>query len=454
MRSTKLTAAVMAVALLALGTAATAGAHVQSHIRHSHAALGSGPCRTTLNVAPRLITSGETVLAFGQLACKTPAPAGQAVTLFENTTGAAGGFASVGSTTTDSHGFYQIPTAPLTANASFYTVVAGNKSVTRNVKVAAQVTLVGPAEGKQLSISTGKHNAVSFTGTVSAGTAGAEVVLQRQNSIRGNEWHRIGRTVVVENPITHQDSYTISHVFGVPGDSNIRVLVRRGRHTIPSPSNVLTFEISQTQNPSLTIGSSADPISFGGATTVSGIVAGAPNTVVTLVAHGAKQSFVPVASGKTDATGAYSFTGLSPAVSSFYQVQGAGRKSAVLYQGVKYILSAEVTGTTVQAGQPLTYSGTVTPAEPGHVVYLERQNPDGLGFHVASIGVENAAGEYSIPHTVFTPGTDVFHVKLPGGPDHGGTTSTPFTITVTPRTPGPLAPEAPGNSGIPPEGTV
>ena len=40
------------------------------------------------------------------------------------------------------------------------------------------------------------------------------------------------------------------HTFVVPGDANIRVLVRSQRRNAPSPSNVLTYEISQAQNPS------------------------------------------------------------------------------------------------------------------------------------------------------------------------------------------------------------
>jgi hypothetical protein len=452
MRTFKLTSALLAAAaLLALATAGVASARVH-HLRRNNA-IGTANCRVTLNVAPHIVTSGETVLGFGQLACKPALAAGQTVTLYQQTTGAGGGFAIAGTTTTDSHGFYQVTTAALTANSTFYAIAGGDQSVMRDVKVAAQVTLVGPAEGKQLAISTGRHNAVMFTGTVTPATPGAEVVLQRQNSIKGNEWHRIARSVVTSNGTS--STYAIAHVFRVAGDSNIRVLIRQGKHTIASPSNVLSFEISQAQNPSLTIASSADPIAFGGTTTVSGMVAGEPNTDVTLMAHGAKAPFAAVATAKTDSTGAYSFTSQGPANSTFYRVVGSGRNSAVLYQGVKYVLTAAVSSPTVIAGSPLTYSGTVTPVEPGHVVYLERENASGLGFHVASTsGTENAAGEYSIQHVVFTAGTYTFRIKVPGGPDHGGTVSAPFTITVTPRTPGPLAPELPGNSGLPPQGTV
>jgi hypothetical protein len=448
MRSIKLTSAVLAAAVLALATAGMAAARVHPHIKRHHGVSG-GVCHVTLNVAPHILTAGETALAYGQLGCKPASEAGQTVTLFQNTSGAPGGFTAAGSATTDAHGFYQITTAALTGNTTFYVVADGAQSIQRNAKVAAQVALIGPEEGKQLSIATGRPHAVTFTGTVSAGSAGDEVVLQRQNSIRGNEWRRIGRSVV-----TSSNTYAITHVFKVPGDSNIRVLVRRARHNIASPSNVLSFEISQTQNPSLTINTASDPIQWGGSTVISGVAASEPNTVVTLMARDKGQPYVAVGSVKTDSTGAYTFPATSPQTSTFYQVRSADRRSAVLYQGVKYILTSGVDTTTVQAGTPFTFSGSIIPAEAGHAVYLEKENALGTGFHATSTGSENAAGEFSIAHTVYTPGTYTFRIKVPGGPDHNGTAGTPVTITVTPRTPGPLTPEAPGNSTLPPEGSV
>jgi hypothetical protein len=448
MRSIKLTSAVLAAAVLALATAGMAAARVHPHIKRHHGVSG-GVCHVTLNVAPHILTAGETALAYGQLGCKPASEAGQTVTLFQNTSGAPSGFTAAGSATTDAHGFYQITTAALKANTTFYAVADGAQSIERVAKVAPQVALIGPEEGKQLSIATGKPHAVTFSGTVSEGSAGDEVVLQRQNSIRGNEWHRIGRSVVTE-----KNTYAITHVFKVPGDSNIRVLVRRGRHNIASPSNVLSFEISQTQNPSLTINTSSDPIQIGGSTEISGIAASEPNTVVTLLSHGKGQPFVAVTTAKTDSTGAYTFPGLTPQTSTFYQVRTADRRSAVLYQGVKYTLTSAVDKTTVEAGTPFTFSGAVTPAEAGHAVYLEKENAVGTGFHTTSVGSENAAGEYSIAHIVYTPGTYTFRIKVPGGPDHNSTAGTAVTITVTPRAPGPLTPEAPANSTLPPEGTV
>ena len=73
-------------------------------------------------------------------------------------------------------------------------------------------------------------------------------------------------------------------------------------------------------------------------------------------------------------------------------------------------------------------------------------------FHVVQVGFVGAGSRYSIVHTVFDPGTKVFRVKIPGGPENLGAASAPFTIQVTPAPAAALKPEAPGNSTVPKEG--
>ena len=112
-------------------------------------------------------------------------------------------------------------------------------------------------------------------------------------------------------------------------------------------------------------------------------------------------------------------------------------------------------GTTIQAGQTLTFAGSVSPDHAGHVIYLERQNAAGTGFHVVEVSTLSAGSTYSIAHTIYTTGTSVFRVRIPGDPQNGGAVSQPFTIQVTPApSPAALPPEAPGNSTLPPEGQV
>ena len=434
--------AITAIALLVLLAPTAASAY-------KHPSPG-GRCRISLNVAPREITAGDPVLAFGRLACtRRVNAAGQTVKLFEHTLGQPG-YTLVQSTTTGALGFYELAPTDVDSNSTFYVRSHGAQSGRRLVRVAAQVTLSGPPEGTQLL--TGAANAVTFTGTVTPADAGATVILQRQNALTGNEWRRIGSSTVGA-----EGAFTIAHTFVVPGDANLRVLVRSHRTNIPSPSNVLEYEISQAQNPQLTITASSDPITYGQSVTISGVAAGLASTPVTLLARTARQhGFGPVAEVTTNAGGEYTFPAQSPVYSTFYEVKSGAKssavKSAVLYEGVKDVLTAEVSPSTVQAGQTLTFKGTVAPEHAGHIIYLERQNASGNGFHVVQVATIRAGSAYAITHTVYDAGTKVFRVRVPGDPENEGAVSAPFTIQVTPAPASTLAPEAPGNSSLPAEG--
>jgi hypothetical protein len=440
MRSVKLIPSLAAAAMLLALTPAGASAIGRPHKHPSP----NGRCNVNIDVAPGRITSGDSVVVFGRLHCDRRSVAAQTVTLLERSAGS--GFGPVQTTATDVRGFYEFTVASVLNNSSFFVRSHGAASGRRSVNAAAVVTLEGPPEGTQLF--TGPAHKVTFTGTVSPVDVGARVILQRQNALTGNEWHRIDLGFV-----SSTGTYSITHRFVVPGDANLRVLVRSGRRNIASPSNVLTYEISQAENPNFTIQASPNPITDGQSVTISGTVASAPKMPVTLEAHTARQhGFAPVVEVMTDSSGNYTFPAQSPINSTYYQVKGAGKRSAVLYEGVKDMLTAEVSQTTIQAGQKLTFSGTVTPDHTGHVIYLERQNASGMGFHVVKVATVLPGSSYAITHTVYDPGTKVFRVKIPGGPENEGAASTPFTIVVTPAPAAALAPEAPGNSSQPPEG--
>lgn len=445
MRLNKLVPAVLAAtSLLAL---APAGALADQRSASKHPSP-NGRCRVGINVAPRRITAGDPVTISGQLRCRGRASAAnQVVRLYHHLAGRFG-FTYVQSTTTDGAGFYKLERADgvVDTNRAWYVRSHGAQSARKAIKVAAQVTLVGPPEGTQLI--TGAPNKVTFTGTVNPSDVNARVILQRQNATTGNEWHRID-----VGQVGAGGGYSITHTFVVPGDANIRVLVRSQRRNVPSASSPLSYEISQAQNPALTILSSADPISYGQTVTISGTLAGGANQPVTLLSRIRRGRFAPVAQVTTDSLGNYSFPAQAPVDSTFYKVQGGGQVSAVLFEGVRDVLTAEVSATTVQASQPLTFSGTVTPDHTGHIVYLERQDASGTGFHVVEIGTVTAGSVYSITHTVYDAGTKVFRVKIPGGPENGGDASPPFTIQVTPAPASALThEEAPGNSSQPAEG--
>lgn len=464
MRSFKLVPAAAATAVLLALTPVAASAvrgarkHQQPH-RHAKPA---GSCRLKINAAPRLIEAGESVLLFGQLLCPTgTGVAGQSVTVDQRSAGTPG-VSTAGTATTGTTGYFQLTSPALLSNSAFYATCQGAKSAQKNVKVSPKITLDGPPDGAQLSTGAGplihrgpRRNAVTFTGTVSPGDAGALAVLQRENAVGNEEWRRIGIGQVGAG-----GSYSITHIFGKPGDANIRVVVRPSRLVRPElyavgSSEELSYEISQAQNPALTIKSSADPLSYGQTVAISGTVATGPNTSLTLLARTRLQSgFVAVAKAVSVGGGAYTFPIQAPLQNTFYKVAGAGKTSARTFEGVKYALTATVSSNTIQAGQPLTFLGTVTPGYAGHPVYLQAQNASGIGFHVVDVGTVTATSTYSIVHAAFTAGVHKFRIKVPGDHENQSVASTLFTIEVTPASAEALTPEAPGNSSLPSEGQI
>jgi hypothetical protein len=455
MRSIKLVPALAATATLLALVAAGASARPAGH-KH---ASPNGSCRINIEVAPRVITTGEPTTVFGHLTC--PGAAGQPVTIYQHSVGTPG-FSVAGTPKTEASGSYQLTTAPLLTNSVFYAVALGAQSGRKMVKVAPKVTLNGPPDGSQFFTPSARpgsraRNAVTFTGTVSPANAGARVVLQRENATANEEWRRIDLGTV-----NREGTFAIKHVFVVPGDANIRVVVRpRTRNVpgaslnIPGASLPFSYEISQPQNPSLTIQSSAEPIPYGQSVTISGTVAGAVSQPVTLLArpHTPGAKLTPVAQATTNATGGYVFV-QKPLLNTQYRVTSGAQSSAVLFEGVKYAITGAPSATTIQAGQPLTYSGTVAPALAGHPVYLERKFPSNVGFAIVDVGTVTAAGTYSIVHTFFNPNESVVRAAIPGDPNNQGKASEPVTIKVTPAPASALRPEAPSNAKLPGEGQV
>src|ERR1700680_887024 len=145
MRSIKLAGALAAAATLlcsvAPGASIAAGARAAKHPR------ANGRCDVNVNVAPRVITSGDAVVVFGRLHCRgrgQPSGGAGATTgkLLQHSVGTPG-FTVVQTTTTDARGFYEFTVPAVQFNSVFFVRSHGATSGRKGVKVAAQATLTG-----------------------------------------------------------------------------------------------------------------------------------------------------------------------------------------------------------------------------------------------------------------------------------------------------------------------
>jgi hypothetical protein len=309
-------AALVACAAIALTAVGAGAAPRHSFRRHA----------ITIHALPNPITAGDPVVVDGRLFGRLRS--GRLVVLFHRAADQGGRFVPVQVTHTDSTGAYEFTRADgaVLTNRLWYVASAGAVSRVVFERVQALVTLsvTGPggvSEPNGSVLQTGSPNVYTFAGTVTPGRAGATVLLQRQAGDKGNGWGTIGRGSVAAD-----GSYSISHVFAVPssqnGDATIRVLLRNDGLNIDSPSDSLSYEIEQTQNPSLTINAGSNPIVEGSSDTVSGVDAAGSGQLLTLYARDYRHSFGAIATTTSGSGGSYTFN-VTPIYNTSYKVIAA-----------------------------------------------------------------------------------------------------------------------------------
>ena len=292
------------------------------------------------------------------------------------------------------------------------------------VRIAATVSLDQPSG--DLTTAT----PIAFTGKVAPASAGHRILLQRQAGLLGDRW------VPIDGGFVRTDgSYSIVHRFRVPGDRTLRTLLLPNRRTLRSPSTPISITVQQLQVAGFTIGSSAQPIDFGQSVTISGTLTGGANTSVTLFARDEWRGRLhAIATGTTDATGAYSFT-QSPPRNAVYQVRVTSdphKRTARLFQGVRDVVSIAASTTTGTVGDVVTFSGTVQPNRSGHAILLLRL--DGGVWRTVAVARVGDGSTYSIPFTLAAAGTAQYRTLVPGGPVNQRGLSSAVQVTATPST--------------------
>jgi len=427
MRLSRLTVAIVAAATsLAV---APAGALARPHpgVKLGHPA---GGCHVRLTLSPRVITSGEPVLLTGALICHSGSVASQQVTVYQHVTGI-GGFNPVGETTTGPDGSFTFTPPAVVADSGFYALAGGARSGTRLVRVGPQVTAIPPApEGA--TFLTGHANRITFAGSVSPEDKGAEVVLQREGNVT-EEWGAIQRHAFVQPDGT----FSFEHRFLAPGDANLRIVVRpHGRFGVRGVSDVMSYTISQAQNPNLTLESSPRPVTFGQALKLSGVTKAGPGAKVVISGHTFGGAPVPVGEATAGAGGAYELTIPAAVQNTRYSATSGPFHSATVWVGVKWALTSNPIPGSVPSGTQVTFTGIAAPTtRVGHPVYLERHNATGNAWHVVSLGFTAAGGSYSIPWFVIGSGKEAYRIKVPGDKINVATATATQEIEVTPALP-------------------
>ena len=95
--------------------------------------------------------------------------------------------------------------------------------------------------------------------------------------------------------------------------------------------------------------------------------------------------------------------------------------------------------TSVNSGQPVTFTGSVTPDKAGDVVYLQRQGTDG-DWHTVGVSVVKPDSTFRFVRTFGAAGAKTFRARIPGDPENVGGASAPVTVTVTVPPPASLPP--------------
>jgi hypothetical protein len=414
-------------------------------------------CTVTIETSAASITAGEAVTVFGKVTCPPSSEAGSAsaassggerqvsIEQTQRGGGAARAFAALGTASTEADGSYQLAPVTLQANTVFR-VRLGRHGAHTAVRVAPVVTLTAPSPAEAaaptaLPSSVSGHTRLAqrsrttFTGTVAPAAPGARVALQISYPADGEQWRTIAYGDVVDG------SFSISHGFRIPGEAKVRVLAHPKGANAPGVSEALTYTVAQQQNPQLTILASADPISFAQSVTLSGVAAGGAGQTVTLLARTVGGSFAPVATTTTDESGNYQFV-QSPQQSTYYEVSGATAHSAVLFEGVRYVLAlAPPPPATLAAGEALAISGSVTPPRAGTRVYLDRRGASGFGFHPIATATVNPDGTFTLTHAFESATSATLRVRVAGDAQNQGSASAPFVVSVTTAPAAALDPE-------------
>jgi hypothetical protein len=393
-------------------------------------AAAHGPVRDralTIHNSPQSIVAGDPVLIYGRLLGRESAD--QRIVLWHRINPEAG-FTVSGSTQTDSSGRYEFTrqNGIVQTNRSWYvTGPALSHSQTVHEQVSAEVTLTASAT------QTTTRHPITFTGQVSPGHAGQTIKLEAQRG-DSNSWNTIETA-----RLDASSSYSVPVAWRFPGPREVRAVFPGDPRNTRGISAVSSVVVEQTEVPDFTIQSSNPIVPNQTPATISGTLlassgnAAEPGVSVALyTSQPAQHDWSETQTTTTGPDGSYAFT-LQGSTNELYQARttfAPVRQSAVVFQGVQDVVSITSSASSAIVGQPVTFSGNVSPGKPGGAVYLERLGKDN-NWHIVKSSTLDHASDYSIGWTFGTPGAKQVRVQVLGDPQNVTGASDPVPITVT-----------------------
>jgi hypothetical protein len=384
----------------------------------------------TIHNSPQSIVAGDPVLIYGRLLGRESA--NQRVVLWHRINPRAG-FTIIGRTETDGSGRYEFTrqNGIVETNRSWYvTGPALSHSQTVHEQVSAEATLTPSAA------QTTTRHPITFTGQVSPGHAGQLIKLQAQKG-DSNNW-----TTIKTGRLDATSSYSIPFAWRVAGPREVRAVFPRDPRNARGISSVGTVIVEQTEVPDFTIQSGDSIVPNQTPVTISGTLqepsGGAAQAGVSVALYTSpprQHSWSETQTTTTGPDGSYTFT-VQGSTDALYQARttfAPGRHSAVVFQGVQDVVSITPSASAAVVGQPVTFSGNVSPGKPGDAVYLERLGKDG-NWHIVESSTLDQASNYSISWTFGTPGDKQVRVQVLGDPQNvtGVSDSVPITVTLPP----------------------
>jgi hypothetical protein len=417
----RLRLAVLACAVASLGAAVAPGV-AQAAPLHNH--------HLTIAATPNPIIAGEAVLIYGRLG--GAGNRGQTIYLYHHLVGSGQGFTPVGSTKTNSSGFYEFTQDPVYTNRDWFVRgPSGSRSRTVHEFVSALVTINASAT------TTDTIHPIVFTGHVTPNHAFERVFLQEHNST-GDDWRTLRSGF-----LDAASDYMIPYTWRIPGAHDVRVVFRGDDRNISGYSDPVTVTVQQAQVPDFTITTAAPIIDEGSSAVISGTLyqpgttTPEPNTIVQLWGRSAFQDrFLVKADTTTGTDGGYSFTQPGLTTDTVYYVATMRlahmprRHTARAFQGVRDVLTFQSSSNSATVGQTVTFTGTVLPDKAGDVIYLQKLGKDGE-WHTVEVRFVRNDSTYQFGWRFGSPGTFEFRARIPSDRANIGTASSPVTITVT-----------------------